>query len=94
VVEQLATLGIEVEQLRASAEEEKPADARTEAGLLDVIGVLLRLLLNGSPGEKNNPFFASQDAIVATIQQQFPDHPGFKKRTLDQRFADANKRFK
>lgn len=94
VVEQLATLGVEVEQLRASAEEEKPADARTEAGLLDLIGVLLRLLLNGSPGEKNKPFFASQDAIVAAIQQQYPDHPGFKKRTLDQRFADANKRFK
>ena len=94
VVEQLATLGVEVEQLRASAEEEKPADARTEASLLDVTGALLRLLLNESPGEKNKPFFPSQDAIVAAIQQEFPDHPGFKKRTLDQRFADANKRFK
>jgi hypothetical protein len=94
VVEQLATLGVEVEQLRASAEEEKPADARIEASLLDVTGALLRLLLNESPGEKNKPFFPSQDAIVAAIQQQFPDHPGFKKRTLDQRFADANKRFK
>jgi hypothetical protein len=94
VSDQVVKLGLEVEQLRESAEGEKPADTRTEAGLLDVIGALLRLLLNESPGGKNNPFFPSQDAIVAAIQQQFPDHPGFKKRTLDQRFADANKRFK
>lgn len=94
VSEQLAKLGLEVEQLRASAESKQPADARTEAGLLDVIGAMLRLLLHGSTLGKNKPFFTSQDAIVAAIQHHFPNHPGFKKRTLDQRFADANKRFK
>jgi hypothetical protein len=92
--QQLADLSVELEQLRVSASDDKPIDARTEGGWLDLVGVMLRLLLDPDPTDKKRPFFASQDAIVSAIQEQFAEHPGLGKRTLDQRFADANKRFK
>lgn len=90
----LAELTAEVDRLYPSASIQSQINPRSEGGLLDVIGALLKLLLSEHPLKKRPAFFASQDAIVTAIQQQYPDHPGFKKRTLDQRFADANKRFK
>lgn len=94
VVEQLAELGIELEQLRATPASSPAADARSEPALLDLVGAMLRVMLTSHFPKNNRPFFASQDAIVSAIQEQFPDHPGFGKRTVDQRFAEANKRFK
>ncbi|MGF6757476.1 hypothetical protein [Paraburkholderia sp. GAS42] len=65
---------------------------REESTYLNIIGGLLHLLLGESPGSgKKYSAFASQDAVIEGLLAHFPATPGISKRTLESKFAAANR---
>lgn len=58
---------------------EKPLAARERSNLLNIIGALLGL--NGT----------KEAAIIAELLEKYPATPGIKKRTLEDKFAEAKR---
>ncbi|MFT4510348.1 hypothetical protein [Caballeronia sp. 15711] len=65
---------------------------REETTYLNIVGGLLRLLLGKSPGSgKKYSSFATQDAVIDGLLAHFEGTPGISKRTLESKFAEANR---
>jgi hypothetical protein len=65
---------------------------REESTYLNIIGGLLHLLLGESPASgKKYSAFSSQEAVIDGLLAHFPALPGISKRTLESKFAAANR---
>ncbi|WPN25844.1 hypothetical protein [Pseudomonas marginalis] len=67
---------------------------RSELTYHNIIGALVSLLLDHSPAGKPLSVFTNQAAIVDAIVARHKDVPGLSKRTLDEKFAVANRSLK
>ena len=67
-----------------------PTD-RNENAYLRLIGALIRLLLGKSPNGKKYSAFESQASIISILLATNRGKRGFTKRTLEEKFAAANR---
>ncbi|ROM70847.1 hypothetical protein BK653_02905 [Pseudomonas brassicacearum] len=93
LLEDLKSVGLERDNLRAQGKAQGKLSERSETGYQRVIGALLETLLGTSPAGKPNSVFDSQAAIVDSITAHFEGIPGLSKRTLDEKFATARRSF-
>lgn len=91
LLEELKTIGLERESLRALVKAQGKLSERSETGYQHVIGALLETLLGSSPAGKPNSVFDSQAAIVDSITAHYEGIPGLSKRSLDEKFAAARR---
>lgn len=87
----LQALGLEQENLKALVKTQGQFSERSEYNYLQIIGALLSTFLDSSPAGKPLSVFKSQTAIVDAITARHKDVPGLSKRTLDEKFAAANR---
>lgn len=87
-------LRIEAKLMRSPKDQkEKPGlSTRERNNLLTLIGGLVGLMLGKSPSGKKNSIFQDQIAISAALIAHYPNVEGFGESTLEQKFAEANKR--
>ncbi len=65
---------------------------RGETTYLHIIGGLLSLLLNHSPGGKPYSVFKTQESIIDALMGHHAGVMGINERTLQTKFAEANRR--
>ncbi|MDF3133558.1 MULTISPECIES: hypothetical protein [Pseudomonas] len=94
VVADLRTLGLEQESLKSLVTTQGQLSERSEQTYLQIIGALLNTFLSSSPAGKPLSVFRSQSAIVDAVTARHNDIPGLSKRTLDAKFAAANRSLK
>ncbi|MBX8544135.1 hypothetical protein K5D53_05740 [Pseudomonas cichorii] len=90
----LRALGLEQENLKSMANSNERLSERSEHTYLQIIGALLNTVLDSSPAGKPLSVFKSQAAIVDAMTARHNDIPGLSKRTLDEKFAAANRSLK
>lgn len=90
----LQTLGLEQESLKALVKTQGQLSKRSEHTYLKIIGALLNTVLDVSPAGKPLSVFKNQSAIVDAVIARSKDIPGLSKRTLDEKFAAANRSLK
>ena len=90
----LQTLGLEQESLKALASTQGPLSNRSEHTYLQIIGAVVNTVLDVSPAGKPLSVFRNQSAIVDAITARHPNIPSLSKRTLDAKFAAANRALK
>lgn len=90
----LQALGLEEKNLKTLAETQGHFSTRSEHTYLQIIGALINTVLGFSPAGKPLSVFKSQAAIVDAITARHKDVSGLSKRTLDEKFAAANRAFK
>jgi hypothetical protein len=90
----LQALGLEQESLKALVKTQGQLSKRSEHTYLQIIGALLNTVLDLSPAGKPLSVFKSQSAIVDAVTARHKDTPGLSKRTLDEKFAAANRSLK
>lgn len=81
----------QIESLKAIVEKNAALAPRSETTLLNIIGCMLKLMLSTSPAGKPHSIFTSQAMIISSILAYFQNVPGISDRTLEQKFADANR---
>ena len=91
LLEDLKSIGLERENLRALGKTQSRLSERSETVYQRVIGALLETLLGTSPAGNPNSVFDSQAAIVDSITAHYEGIPGLSKRTLDEKFAAARR---
>lgn len=69
----------------------KPLTPRAETTYLNIIGGLLALMLGKSPAGKAQSVFDNQAAIISALLAHHADKPGIAQRTLEEKFAAANR---
>lgn len=94
ILEDLQTIGIERDDLKAIVKTHGQFSERSELTYQNIIGALVNLLLDHSPAGKPLSVFKNQAAIVDAIIARHKDVPGLGKRTLDEKFAAANRSLK
>lgn len=87
----LQSLGLEQENLKKLVSTRGQLSERSEHTYLQIIGALLNTFLDVSPSGKPLSVFKNQTAIVDALTARHKDFPGLSKRTLDEKFAAANK---
>ncbi len=87
----LRALGLEQENLKSMVSSNGRLSERSERTYLQIIGALLNTVLDSSPAGKPLSVFKSQAAIVDALTARHSDIPGLSKRTLDEKFAAANR---
>lgn len=90
----LQALGLEQESLKALVKTQGQLSKRSEHTYLQIIGALLNTVLDVSPAGKPLSVFKNQTAIVDAVTARHKDIPGLSKRTLDEKFAAANRSLK
>lgn len=90
----LQALGLEQESLKAMIKTQGQLSRRSEHTYLQIIGALVNTVLDLSPAGKPLSVFKNQSAIVDAITARYKDIPGLSKRTLDEKFAAANRSLK
>lgn len=90
----LRKLGLEQESLKLLVTAQGQLSERSEHIYLQIIGALLNTFLDSSPAGKPLSVFRSQSAIVDAITARHNNIPGLSKRTLDAKFAAANRSLK
>lgn len=90
----LKALGLEKERLKSLVTTQGQLSERSEHTYLQIIGALLNTFLDSSPAGKPLSVFTSQSAIVDAVTARHNDIPGLSKRTLDAKFAAANRSLK
>jgi len=90
----LQALGLEQESLKALVKTQGQLSDRSEHTYLQIIGALVNTVLDVSPAGKPLSVFKSQAAIVDALTARHNDIPGLSKRTLDKKFAAANRTLK
>ncbi|NNA76463.1 hypothetical protein HBO13_27905 [Pseudomonas lactis] len=90
----LRALGLEKEKLKSLVSTQGQLSERSEHTYLQIIGALLNTFLDSSPAGKPLSVFTSQSAIVDAVTARHKDIPGLSKRTLDEKFAAANRSLK
>jgi len=91
LTEERDSLRGENQSLKAMVDKKAMPDPRSEATFLNIIGSLLKLMLMTSPAGKPHSIFESQAAIISALLAYHPNVPGISDRTLEQKFADANR---
>lgn len=91
VLSDLQTIGLEQESLKHLVKTQGRIDERSELTYQQIIGALLSIFLGQSPAGKSLSVFKSQSAIVDAITARYKNIPGLSKRTLDEKFAAANR---
>jgi hypothetical protein len=94
ILQDLQTIGLERDDLKAMVKTHTQLSARSEITYQNIIGVLVDLFLGHSPAGNPLSVFKSQAAIVDAIIARHQDVPGLSKRTLDEKFAAANRSLK
>ncbi|HFV8576194.1 TPA: protein kinase, partial [Escherichia coli] len=69
-------------------------DQRSETTYLNIIGGLLFLMLGRSPAGIKQSVFENQSSIISNLLGHFEGKPGMSSRTLEAKFAEANKSIK
>lgn len=90
----LQAIGLERDELKALVKTHGHVSERSEITYQNIIGVLVNLLLGHSPAGKPLSVFKNQAAIVDAVLARYRDVPGLSKRTLDEKFAAANRSLK
>lgn len=90
----LKAIGLERDDLKTMVKTYGQLSERSEFTYQIIIGVLLNLFLDQSPAGKPLSVFKNQSAIVDAIIARYRDVPGLSKRTLDEKFAAANRSLK
>lgn len=90
----LHAIGLERNDLKAVVKMHGQLSERSELTYLNIIGVLLNLFLGSSPAGNPLSVFKSQAAIVDAVIARYEEIPGLSKRTLDEKFAAANRSLK
>lgn len=90
----LRAIGLERDDLKAMVKKHGKLTERSELTYQTIIGVLVDLFLDHSPAGKPLSVFKNQAAIVDAILARYKDVPGLSKRTLDEKFAAANRSVK
>jgi len=91
VMADLQALGLEQKSLNALVKSQGQLSERSEHTYLQIIGALTYTVLDSSPAGKPLSVFENQTAIVDAVTARFTDIPGLSKRTLDAKFAAANR---
>lgn len=94
ILSDLQAVGLEREELNSLIKSHGRVSERSELTLLQIIGALINLLLGRSPAGKPLSVFERQAAIVDAITARHKEVPGLSKRTLDEKFAAANRSLK
>ncbi|RMP75003.1 hypothetical protein ALQ17_01949 [Pseudomonas fluorescens] len=94
ILGELQSIGLERDDLKALAKTNGQLSERSEMTYHNIIGALVSLLLDHSPSGKPLSVFTNQAAIVDAIVARHKDVPGLSKRTLDEKFAVANRSLK
>jgi len=90
----LKAIGLERDDLKAIVKNSGQLSERSEITYQNIIAVLVNLFLDHSPAGKPLSVFKNQAAIVDAIIARHKDVPGLSKRTLDEKFAAANRSLK
>ncbi|WP_447784985.1 hypothetical protein [Pseudomonas germanica] len=90
----LQAIGVERDDLKAIVKTHGQLSERSELTYQKIIGVLVNLFLDHSPAGKPLSVFKSQAAIVDAVIARYKEVPGLSKRTLDEKFAAANRSLK
>lgn len=90
----LRAIGLERDDLKAMVQAHGQLSERSELTYQNIIGALLNLFLDQSPAGHPLSVFKSQSAIVDAVIARHQDVPGLSKRTLDEKFAAANRSLK
>ncbi|KPB13074.1 Uncharacterized protein AC518_5236 [Pseudomonas syringae pv. syringae] len=90
----LQAIGLERDDLKAMVKTHGQLSERSEITYQNIIGVLVNLFLDHSPSGKPLSVFKNQAAIVDAVIARHQDVPGLSKRTLDEKFAAANRSLK
>lgn len=94
ILGELQSIGLERDDLKVLAKTNGQLSERSELTYHNIIGALVSLLLDHSPAGKPLSVFTNQAAIVDAIVARHKDVPGLSKRTLDEKFAVANRSLK
>ncbi|MCK8663735.1 hypothetical protein M1M11_02425 [Pseudomonas azerbaijanoccidens] len=94
ILQDLQTIGLERDDLKAMVKTTGQLSERSELTYHNIIGALLNLFLDHSPAGKPLSVFKNQAAIVDAVIARHKDMPGLSKRTLDEKFAAANRSLK
>ncbi len=84
----------ERDTLRAMVEKMGAPGEKAETTFLNIIGGLLGLMLGETPSGKPQSVFANQSAIISALLAHYGDKPGISDRTLEGKFAAANRSLK
>lgn len=76
----------------AASSENDSEHPRTETTHLHIIGAMLSVMLGDSPAGKPYSAFKSQEAIIDALIAHHPSTAGITARTLQTKFAEANRR--
>jgi hypothetical protein len=90
----LQAIGLERDDLKSMVKTHGQLSERSELTYQNIIGALLQLFLDQSPAGKPLSVFKNQAAIVDAVIARHKDIPGLSKRTLDEKFAAANRSLK
>ncbi|MBV6827353.1 hypothetical protein [Pseudomonas sp. PD9R] len=90
----LRAIGLERDDLKAMVKTHGQLSERSELTYQNIIGALLNLFLDQSPAGHPLSVFKSQSAIVDAVIARYSEVPGLSKRTLDEKFAAANRNLK
>ena len=79
------------QSLQAIVDKMNTPNERAETTYLNIIGAMLELVLNKSPGGQPYSTLASQAAIVSALLAHHQGKPGIAERTLEEKFAAAKR---
>lgn len=88
---ELDAMRIERDELLARIGSASTPSERAEATYLNIIGALLALMLGKTPAGNPQSVYNSQAAIIDALLAHGNDRPGISKRTLEEKFAEANR---
>ncbi|WLD65550.1 hypothetical protein [Pseudomonas sp. OVF7] len=94
ILADLQAIGLERDDLKALVKTHGRLSDRSELTYQNIIGALLNLFLDQSPAGNPLSVFKSQSAIVDAVIARYSEVPGLSKRTLDEKFAAANRSLK
>lgn len=84
----------ERDSLRAIVEKMNAPGERAETTYLNIIGALLGLMLGKSPSGQKLSSYDNQAAIISALLAHHEGKPGIAARTLEEKFAEANRSLK
>lgn len=93
-VNELDAMRGERDSLKAIVDRQPVPGARAETTYLNIIGGLLGLMLNTTPGGQRGSAYESQAAIISALLAHYGGKPGIADSTLEQKFADAKRSIK
>lgn len=90
-IPEMNNLRAELDELRSLASKQAAPSARAETTYLNIIGGLLGLMLEVTPGGKKGSAYDSQAAIISALLAHHSGKPGIADSTLQQKFAEAKR---